>query len=317
MHYWVVARALALSLLVSATTAHPAREIASLPTPNPRATRVALSPRYPMRGIARVARATGASTGLPPAPKGTTQRAPKGTTQRNATQAPTHSPSMTSCIFTTTVPGSLLISMGLTDVQSYCTCGETMAGINFAISGTSTTKYCALGGPIPTGFSQIGADNGHPVTPPWQVASKSSAAVASSSAAAASAKCTDGATPDPSCFNELDLPDYITHWWTANKGKCGQQPFAQCFYALETPYAPSNCGQLNNDAACTQPQWVDFQKKTNGIQNFYVAWNIWYVLLNSFIMVYSKLTCGLGTSMGSSWTYTPPSETQRLQRLQA
>ncbi len=77
-------------------------------------------------------------------------------------------------------------------------------------------------------------------------------------------QCTDGASPDASCFNALDLPDYILHWWSANSGSCGQQAFAACFYAKNTKYASSDCGQLNNDAACTEPVWNDFVGTTNG-----------------------------------------------------
>ena len=88
-------------------------------------------------------------------------------------------------------------------------------------------------------------------------------------------QCTDGGNPDASCFNAIDLPDYLLHWWSTNSGDCGQQTFAACFYAKLTKYAPSDCGQLNNDADCTEPVWNDFKGTTNGIQNFYVAWNIW------------------------------------------
>lgn len=102
-------------------------------------------------------------------------------------------------------------------------------------------------------------------------------------------QCTDGANPDASCFNALDLPDYLLHWWTANQASCGQQGFAACFYAKNTKYAPSDCGQLNNDAACTEPVWNDFVGTTNGPENFYVAWNIWSVSSYSQLSVSTNM----------------------------
>jgi len=131
-----------------------------------------------------------------------------------------------------------------------------------------------LGEPAPTGFTQVPAINGHPVA---EIASSSSAAAAASVASAAAAKCTDGSIPDASCFNELDLPDYVMKWWNANQVKCQRLPFADCFYALNTRYAPSSCGELHSTAICAQPLWADFANTTNGIQNFYVAFNIWFV----------------------------------------
>jgi hypothetical protein len=41
-----------------------------------------------------------------------------------------------------------------------------VAGINLAVSGTVTTSYCALGGRGPTGYTQIPASNGLPVSTP-------------------------------------------------------------------------------------------------------------------------------------------------------
>lgn len=127
-----------------------------------------------------------------------------------------------------------------------------------------------MGAPVPPGYTQVDMENGQVVLSPSQSA-------AQASASAAAARCTDGAFVDESCFNQLDLPDYLLHWWSANSAKCASKnvQFAECFYALETKYAPSDCAQLNNDAACTQPIWNDFKNTTNGIQNFYVAWNLW------------------------------------------
>lgn len=42
----------------------------------------------------------------------------------------------------------------------------TQAGINFAVSGAVTTSYCALGSPVPKGYTQISATNGQPITTP-------------------------------------------------------------------------------------------------------------------------------------------------------
>ena len=198
------------------------------------------------------------------------QAAPARTTSKPSAPTSGNSPETTDCKIITTMANSADASFGITGIQTYCTCGksgEVQAGLNLATSGTHTTSYCAMGEPVPTAYSQI------PVEGNGQPASTYLAAQASASAAAA--KCTNGAFVDSSCFNELDLPDYLMHWWTANQGKCQGTQFAECFYALETKYAPSDCAQLNNDAACTQPVWNDFKSKTNGIQNFYVAWNLW------------------------------------------
>ena len=48
---------------------------------------------------------------------------------------------------------------------------------------------------------------------------------------------------------------------------------------------------MNNDAACTQPLWNDFKNAKNGIQNFYVAWNLWNT--NGFFL-------DLWTAMGAA-----------------
>ena len=176
----------------------------------------------------------------------------------------------TDCHIITSTAAPSDASLGITGVATYCTCGpsgEIIAGMNLATSGTHTTSYCAMGEPVPSGYDQIPVDgNGHPV---------SSYLAAQASASAAAAKCTNGAFVDSSCFNELDLPDYLTQWWNDNQKKCDGHEFAECFYALETNYAPSDCAQLNSDPACIQPVWSDFSKEKDGIKKFYVAWNLW------------------------------------------
>ena len=108
-------------------------------------------------------------------------------------------------------------------------------------------------------------------------------------------KCADGANPDASCFEALQLSTYLGQWWTQNHNACGHRAFAACFYSLETKYAPSDCGQINNDAACTQPIWNDFKGTRQGIQRFYVAWNIWNT--NGFFL---DLYDSIGVAQGST-----------------
>lgn len=78
-----------------------------------------------------------------------------------------------SCSFVGTVFPSSLQSIAGKGTRRYCQCGETVAGINMATSGTVTTTYCALGNPLPTGYSQIPVNNGVAVTstPPPPTAS--------------------------------------------------------------------------------------------------------------------------------------------------
>ena len=163
-------------------------------------------------------------------------------------------PSVTSgCIFTTTSyptdgpSASSYSAMGLTGEQAYCTCGETMAGINLATSGTSTTSYCAMGEGVPLGFTQIPADgNGHPIS-------------AAPAPTTGSGQCQDGSAVDSTCFNELDLPDYLSNWWSQKQGQCDGLKFADCFYKIETKYAPSTCNVINTKSNCDQPKWDDFK----------------------------------------------------------
>ena len=89
--------------------------------------------------------------------------------------------------------------------------------------------------------------------------------------------CRDGIFLNEACFNELDLTGFIEWWWSRHDKVCTSQniAFAQCFYAIETPYAPSNCAEINENAACTQPIWQDFKHLRHGVEKFYVAWNLW------------------------------------------
>jgi len=155
-----------------------------------------------------------------------------------------------------------------------------------------------MGSPVPTGFSQIQGYNGHPVTPAAQIASAASAAAQSSAAAAAEAKCTNGAIVDQSCFNQLDLPDFIKQWWTTKQAQCGQLAFAECFYRLETKYAPSNCAEISNNQACTAPRWSDFDGSTNAIHRFYVAWII-YNSNGFFLDIYGAVGAAQGSVAAS------------------
>ena len=65
----------------------------------------------------------------------------------------------TSCSFyTTSFPSS-------TGTARFCTCGSIMAGINLAVSSTSTMSYCATGDDPPPGWTQILADEmGYPIS---------------------------------------------------------------------------------------------------------------------------------------------------------
>ena len=160
-------------------------------------------------------------------------------TKTNITLSPTSTGNPTETLdykFTTTMAGSLDTSLGVTGMQTYCACGETMAGINIATSANATTSYYALGEPVPLGFTQVPSENGLIILSPSQTAPQASAS-------ASAAEWTDGAFVDASCFNELDLLDYLLYWWTANSATCAYKnvQFAECFYALETKYAPPDC----------------------------------------------------------------------------
>ena len=69
-----------------------------------------------------------------------------------------------SCAVTTTTYQPADASFGLTGVDTYCQCGPTIAGLNYATSGTVTTSFCATGGGLPTGFTQIPANGQGPIT---------------------------------------------------------------------------------------------------------------------------------------------------------
>ncbi|KAF2236690.1 hypothetical protein EV356DRAFT_565497 [Viridothelium virens] len=116
-----------------------------------------------------------------------------------------------------------------------------------------------------------------PYTSPGPAALSVHSASSSTSAQSPDPRCTNPAAPDEACFNSLDLPDYIIHWWNDNQNDCGETDgFADCWYSKKTKYAPSKCDQLNTDPACEQPEWSDFQSESqNAVQDFYVTWVIW------------------------------------------
>ncbi|KAK4504289.1 hypothetical protein PRZ48_005205 [Zasmidium cellare] len=91
------------------------------------------------------------------------------------------------------------------------------------------------------------------------------------------ADCNNGLNPGGDCWTGRDLTTFVNNWWAANQTSCASYSgFANCWYALETPYAPSTCDQLNTDPACTQPRWQDFSNDwTAGAERFYITWAIW------------------------------------------
>ena len=135
-------------------------------------------------------------------------------------------------------------------VKGYCQCTD---GNSFSFANGS--NVCPYTSPGPASLSVTSVSTSLPPDP----------------------RCTDGSQPDEACFNSLDLPDYIMHWWSANQNDCGETDgFADCWYSKKTIYAPSKCDQLNTDPACEQPKWNDFKsQKQNAIQDFYVSWVIW------------------------------------------
>lgn len=161
------------------------------------------------------------------------------------------------CTFQTTTLAATPTST-ITD----CVCGSTLiAGINFAVSGTATTSYCATGTAPPAGFTQVPYGPGAPA---WATDLEPAA------------PCADPTIPDASCWQALDLTGYVNWWWPANNASCGPLGFADCYYARAVPkYSPSTCAQINEDSGCKEPAWGDFQGLWNGQRAFYVAWNIW------------------------------------------
>ncbi|KAI9696925.1 MAG: hypothetical protein M1820_008000 [Bogoriella megaspora] len=138
-------------------------------------------------------------------------------------------------------------------VEGYCQCTD-----DNSYSFANGSNVCPYTSPGPAALSVTSVSSSLPPTPP-------------------DPRCTDGAQPDETCFNSLDLPDYIQNWWDENQNDCDDDTgFADCWYAKKTKYAPSKCNQLNTDPACEQPKWNDFKDlKENSIQDFYVSWNIW------------------------------------------
>ena len=69
-----------------------------------------------------------------------------------------------SCAVTTTTYKPADASFGLTGFKTYCQCGPTIAGLNYATSGISTISFCATGGGLPAGFTQLPANGQGPIT---------------------------------------------------------------------------------------------------------------------------------------------------------
>lgn len=116
----------------------------------------------------------------------------------------------TSCAVSTTTYQTADASFGLTGVGTYCQCGPTIAGLNYAVSGTSTTSYCAIGITPPAGYTQIPADGHGPITPtttaiPIDTASINSVASASSASSVAEASWSSAAAvPSAGCYITSD-----------------------------------------------------------------------------------------------------------------
>lgn len=120
------------------------------------------------------------------------------------------STTVTACVVSTTTFQPADASFGLTGIGTYCQCGPTIAGLNYAASGTSTTSYCAIGIDPPAGYTQIPADGHGPITPtataiPIDTASINSVASASSMSSASSAAAeaswsSAAAVPSAGCY---------------------------------------------------------------------------------------------------------------------
>lgn len=95
-----------------------------------------------------------------------------------ATSFPTSLIPQSACIFTSTLDVS-------SNTVSVCECSSTIiAGISLAVSGSSTTSYCALGGPVPTGFSQVSATDDQPLPTLYANSTSCSSSPATQSGAA-------------------------------------------------------------------------------------------------------------------------------------
>ena len=159
-----------------------------------------------------------------------------------------------------------------------------MAGLNLAVSGTTSTTYCATGGPLPTGYAQVPYGPG---APKW------------ASDLDPAPPCSNPESPDSSCWAALELDQYVDWWWAANNNTCVNDlklGFADCYYALAAKgYSPSTCGQINAVSGCKQPVWSDFQHLWNAQRAFYVAYNIWNI--NGFFSnYYSAINAAQGTA---------------------
>ena len=88
-------------------------------------------------------------------------------------------------------PHSTTLDATPTSTITDCVCGSTLiAGINFAVSGTATTSYCATGTAPPTGYTQVPYGPGAPA---WATDLDPAA------------PCGDPTIPDASCWQALDV----------------------------------------------------------------------------------------------------------------
>lgn len=186
-----------------------------------------------------------------------------------------------------TKPATGCATVTMTDgTDNFCYCADGMIkGLQLGISSTTSTTACS--GAMPTGFKSVpmpGKSSPKWANPPTDDACKS------------------GKVLDASCWEKLDMSNYVTAWWNTFNTTCEGQPFSECFYYSATKYSPSKCSILNSNPACALPKWDDFEDQWNGIRNFYVAvslsysskiinftadytqWNIWKV--NQFFLNY-------------------------------
>lgn len=72
------------------------------------------------------------------------------------------------CAFETFMAKSLVNSSVGSEMQTYCKCDKKTVAINIATSASSTTSYCATGGPVPSGFTQVSSQDGSVLSPMQQ-----------------------------------------------------------------------------------------------------------------------------------------------------
>jgi hypothetical protein len=129
--------------------------------------------------------------------------------------------------------------MAGTGTKRYCQCGETMAAINLAVSGTSTTTYCATGA-APTSFSVVPVSNGEAITTSSAEASPTSPATVSSvapdpSASASASWASAVAVPSAGCwiladdgFGDSAFAVYGINGWAGDDGSALQNQENGC-----------------------------------------------------------------------------------------